>query len=144
MDLKQISVKDKIKLLSDIQNLLENEELKGGFSSLDSGEIIWNLISEHLQKVTENLLGSGSFSEDKVASETVGEMGKLLSLVKAVNASPLIQVLSQIASRGLNPQAQQQPVHHQEPQIQTAQPRTIANVNNPVSMTPKVGTMGFL
>lgn len=144
MDFSIIGTKEKIKLLSDIQNLLENEELRAGFAQVSSGELIWSLISEHLQSVTEDLLGTGT-KEDPVKEEVVNEMGKLLSLVKAVNASPLIQILSQIASRGLKAAPAEQNPQYSQPTMPVQAPQSSAsNVANPITSVPKVGTMGFL
>jgi hypothetical protein len=115
--------KEKIKLLSDVQSALENEDLKENVLSLPSGEFLWGHIQKSLNAVLEQLLENNNPETAKAISEVEEKAVKLAALFKEISSNPVVEVLQRINQNLSSPTPKQQtPVGNGT--LTTTSPRT--------------------
>lgn len=64
-----MEIKEKIKLLGDLQSAIDNNELKSLIEELPSGGFIWNKFSESMTRELDSLLSGKSIPEQKKLEE---------------------------------------------------------------------------
>lgn len=107
--------KEKIKLLSDVQAALENEELKQMVNNLPSGQFLWGHIHKNLNNVLEQLLENNTPETIRAVSDAETKAAKVVELLEKISANPVIDVLQRInqnlsAPQQKSSQPQQTPV----------------------------------
>lgn len=88
--------KEKIKLLSDVQAALENEDLKQMVNDLPSGQFLWGHIHKNLNNVLEQLLENNTPETVRAVSDAEQKAAKISELLEKIAANPVIDVLQRI------------------------------------------------
>lgn len=122
---EQMDKKEKIKLLSDVQSALENDELRESVLNLPSGEFLWGHIQKSLNSVLEQLLENNTPETIRAVSEAEEKAAKVASLLEQIAANPVIDVLQRINQNLSAPQ--QKPAQPQQTPVGNGTLTTTSN-----------------
>lgn len=107
--------KEKIKLLSDVQSALENDELKQSVLNLPSGDFLWGHIQSSLNNVLEQLLENNTPETVRSVTEVEEKAIKVAQLLEQIATNPVIDVLQRINHNLSTPQPQQKSTQQSTP-----------------------------
>ena len=122
-----MELKEKIKLLSDLQNIVEDETLMATIKESPSGEVIEAVFKDAIQDKIKDLLGE--MSHDDTVSQEIDsvryKLGEIHQMFDTLGHSDFMKILHSINAK-LSSQPQPHTAPQQAPQAQkqaTAQPQ---------------------
>jgi hypothetical protein len=96
MDFSHLTPKEKIQLLSKVQDLMDNKDGVAKTIVEEYGAVVWGIIEDALQRTTDTILGS---KDDHNLQQLNQKTESLVMNLEKLENSPILQILNQLKAK---------------------------------------------